>query len=408
MLDDARLRIRAVQDGDVAARPAVRDQRADLFDEPLRLERVARRFLHAHRFALAGIGPQVLAEAAAVVRDQRIRAIEDVALRAVVLLEPDQVADAELALERGHVRDPRAAEGIDALVVVAHGEQHRRFSREQLQPRVLQRVRVLELVDQDVPKPRTVVLAQHLVALEQFVAAQQQFGEIDDPLALALFVVRRIQLDHAPRVVVPGLDLRSAPSFVLGRVDEVLQVLRRELLVVDVQRSQQALDRRELVLRIENLERLRQVRVPVMRPQHPVRQPVERADPHPPRVDREHRAESRQHLARGLVRERDREHALRADLPGRDQPCDARREHARLAAAGAGEHECVLRRQRHGGKLLFVQVGEKPRHALQAASLAKERRCSGPRFNDARSCGCAATRPAGAAKALRGGSRRNG
>ena len=51
-------------------------------------------------------------------------------------------------------------------------------------------------------------------------------------------------------------------------------------LVVDVVRLVQPLDQRELVLRVEDLEELRQVRVAVMRAQHPVAQAVERADPH--------------------------------------------------------------------------------------------------------------------------------
>jgi hypothetical protein len=68
-----------------------------------------------------------------------------------------------------------------------------------------------------------------------------------------------------------------------------LQVARRILLVVDVERLQQALDRRQLVGGIEDLERLRQARVAVMRAQQPVAQAVEGADPHAARVDRQHR-----------------------------------------------------------------------------------------------------------------------
>ena len=45
------------------------------------------------------------------------------------------------------------------------------------------------------------------------------------------------------------------------------------------------------------------------------------------------------HLAGRLVREGDGEDAVRRDALDLDQPGDAVREHARLAAAGAGEHQ---------------------------------------------------------------------
>ena len=59
------------------------------------------------------------------------------------------------------------------------------------------------------------------------------------------------------------------------------------------------------------------------------------------------------HLARGLVRERDGEDAVRRGAFGLDEPGDAVREHARLAAAGAGEHEHGPER---GGDRLALRV----------------------------------------------------
>ena len=214
------------------------------------------------------------------------------AVRTVVLLELDQVADPVLSLERRHVADVGAAKRVDALVVVAHGEYGARAAvgpaGEQSDPAVLQDVGVLELVDQDVPEPVLIVLAQQLVALQQFVAAQQQFGEVDDTFTLALFVVGRVQLDEAPVVVVVDFDLAGAQRLLLAVIDEVLQVARRILFIVDVERLQQALDRGQLILRIEYLEGLRQRRVAMMRTQHPVAQTVESADPHATRIDRQH------------------------------------------------------------------------------------------------------------------------
>ena len=175
------------------------------------------------------------------------------------------------------------------------------------QPLVLQRVRVLELVDEQVREAALVVLAQAVVAGEQLVAAQQQLREVDHAFALAHRVVERVVLDLPARELVARLDHVRPQALLLGVGDEPLQLARRKAVVVDVVRAVHALDERQLVLRVEDLEELRQVRLAVMRAQHPVAQAVERADPHAARVDGRERGQPQQHLARGLVGERHRE-----------------------------------------------------------------------------------------------------
>ena len=67
------------------------------------------------------------------------------------------------------------------------------------------------------------------------------------------------------------------------------------------------------------------------------------------------------HLARGLVRERHRENAVRRGVFDLHQPGDAMREHARLAAARAGEHERRRERRGDGRALRIVErarIGE--------------------------------------------------
>jgi hypothetical protein len=154
MLDHARLRVRAVQHRDLAARRAVGDQVLGLLDDP-RASAGPSWLVHAHLLAVAGVGAQVLAQALAVVGDQHVGRIEDVAVRAVVLLQLDQVLDVEFALESAHVADVGATEGVDALVVVADRKQRAAL----LVPwpassfsHLLQVVGILELVDQDVRK----------------------------------------------------------------------------------------------------------------------------------------------------------------------------------------------------------------------------------------------------------------
>ena len=70
----------------------------------------------AQLLALALRGPEVLAQARLVLRDDRVGRVEDVALRAVVLLELHDFLHAEVAHELVHVADFGSAEAVDRVV----------------------------------------------------------------------------------------------------------------------------------------------------------------------------------------------------------------------------------------------------------------------------------------------------
>ena len=400
VLDHPRLRVRPVEDGDLAPREAVARERLDLLRHPVRFVAVGLRLVDAQRLALARRRPQVLAEPAPVVRDERVRGVQDVAVRAVVLFQPDHVPDLELALEVGHVADVRAAEPVDRLVVVAHREEGILLPGEELQPLVLQPVRVLELVDEDVPEARLIVSAQHLVPLQELVAAQQQLGEVGDALLPGLLVVRGVELARATaELVVAGRDLVRPQPLLLLVVDVPLHRPGLEAVLVDVHALEHPLHERELVLRIEDLEALRQAGVAVMRAQHPVAEAVKGADPHPARRHRQHRRDAREHLLRRLVGEGHREHAGRAHVAGVDQPGDARREHARLPRSRAGEDQRVLAREGDGLELLGVEVIEEAGHSRLLASR-RDSTCSASPVRAPRGPG-AQIRPAGRSSPIR-------
>ena len=102
-------------------------------------------------------GPEILAEPPGVVRDQRVRRLQDVARGAVVLLEAKQLRGRVILGEAREVLHARAAPAVDGLVVVAHHERRAVLARHQQRPRVLDRVRVLELIDQHVPEAMLVM-----------------------------------------------------------------------------------------------------------------------------------------------------------------------------------------------------------------------------------------------------------
>src|SRR5207244_11732403 len=105
---------------------------------------------HDDLVALAGAGPQGLAEAAAVVGDDAGGGGEDLRRRAVVLLQPDDQRAGEIALEFEDVADLGAAPAVDRLIVVADAAQVAVLLGQQPQPQILRDVGVLVLVDQQV------------------------------------------------------------------------------------------------------------------------------------------------------------------------------------------------------------------------------------------------------------------
>ena len=277
---------------------------------------------------------------------------------AVVLLELDDRAGIELALEVAHVRDLGTAEAVHRLVVVADCEHRVLRPGDQLQPVELQAVGILEFVDQDVREARAVVFADRLVPGQQFVAAQDQLGKVGHALALALRLVHRVDLDQLPRLVVERLDRPGPQPGIFLRADEPCGIARLEAFFVDTVGLHHPLDQGYLVRGVHDLERLRQPGLAVVGAQHAVGEPVEGAHPHAAGVDRQHRGDAGQHLACGLVGEGHCQQAERIDLPRLDQPGDARGQYPRLAAAGTGEDHRGLARQGDRGELLRIQVFE--------------------------------------------------
>ena len=100
--------------------------------------------------AIVLIRPQLLALAPLIVADNGVRGVENVACAAVILLKADSAALLILALERENILYRRAAEFIDALVIVADDADIAETARKKRREQVLQAVRILILVDEDV------------------------------------------------------------------------------------------------------------------------------------------------------------------------------------------------------------------------------------------------------------------
>ena len=154
VLEHARLRVGAVEDGDVGVGDALLGQPLDLAGDVAGLFVLVGQLAHADRLAAGGLGPELLALAARVARDDRVRGVEDAFGRAIVLLELDHAGVGEVLLEVEDVAHVGAAEAVDRLVVVADDDEVAVLARQQLDPAVLHGVGVLVLVDEDLLEDR--------------------------------------------------------------------------------------------------------------------------------------------------------------------------------------------------------------------------------------------------------------
>jgi len=132
--------------------------------------------------------------------------------------------------------------------------------------------------------------------------------------------------------------------------------------IVHIQRFQQAFDAGELILDVENLKSLRQPGLAPVRPQKAVAQTVKSADPHAPHWNGQLRRQPRHHFLRRLVGEGHGQNASGRDLPGGNQPGNARGEHPRFAASGSGEDQGIFSRQGDSGVLLGIELLDEGRH----------------------------------------------
>ncbi len=358
LLEGARLGVGTVEDRRGRQRQAAAGVLADPLDHEVGLVALVEGSVQPDRLAARGLGPQLLAEPVLVPADDLVGGAEDDAGRAVVLLQLED-RRAEVAAEVLHVLDAGAAPAIDGLVVVADDERRARLAADQLDPVVLHAVGVLELVHQHVPEAMAVEVGQLRLVADHLEAAQQQLGEVHHAELVAAALVEVVQPDQlAARRVAAVLQVLRPPALVLLAVDEALHLARDPALLVQVLLPEQLAHQPVLVVVVEDLEVLRQPGLAPVPAQQAVRDAVEGADPQRAGRHVQQRLDPAAHLAGRLVGEGDGEQALRGDALLLDEPGGTVREHARLAAAGAGEDQRRGQRRADGRALRLVQRRE--------------------------------------------------
>lgn len=339
----------------------------DAVDHEARFVEFVEGAVEGNRLAFAAFGPQIFAHAPVVVGDQGVGRFQDVAGGTVVLLQADGFRAGEILQEALDVFHLRAAPAVDRLVIVADDHHVAVAARQQADPGVLDAVGILEFVHQHVGETLAVVVEDMRLVQPQLVRAQQQLGEIHQPGAIAGFLIGLIDAQPGGlyRVVV-GLDVLRAQALVFLAVDVPHRLTRRPLLLIDVQRLDDALEQPQLVVAVEDLEILRQVGFQVVGAQQTMRQAVEGADPHAALAGADQMFDTVAHFRRRLVGEGHRHDRIRRTVLHRQQPGDAMHQYPRLAAARPGQNQQVAARRRHGFTLFFIQaveqIGDVHRH----------------------------------------------
>ena len=316
---DPTLRIAAIQHRHFFARKSIAfDQLANFIHQPLRFCKITGGLIHPHRFTNALVGAQIFAQAIFVVANERVGRIQNVAVTAVVLFQLNLVLHTKLPHKVGHVAYARTAKSVNTLVIIAHGQHRTAMFRWQacnhLDPGVLQLVGVLKLINEHMLEARSVVQANGVVVAQQFKRTQHQLAKVDHTFSLALVFVELVDLHFATRFIVAHIDVFGTQTVFFATRNEPLQLLGGKSLVIDLVLFAQALDGRQLVLRVQNLEGLRQVGHFVMGPQKSVAQAVKGANPHAPNIDRQHGLQAEHHFFGGFVGEGDCHHAARPHL----------------------------------------------------------------------------------------------
>jgi len=154
-----------------------------------------------------------------------------------------------------HILDLRAAPAVDRLIVVSDHEQLIPVAGKQAHQGILQRIGVLELIDQNMSEALLVVGASGVIVAQKFEGAQQQLGEIDQPRSFAVVLVKAVDCDLLGlKGVVEAFDAVGTTPFFLVVVDEALHLTGREFAFIDFCIADNATYQTILVIGVKNLE----------------------------------------------------------------------------------------------------------------------------------------------------------
>ncbi len=262
-------------------------------------------------FACFAVGEERLAEAALIMRDEAGGGCENMAGRAVIALEPDDLRAGKILAEAQDVIDIGAAPAIDRLIVVADAADIVPALGQELQPEILDRVRVLIFIDQHVAEAVLKFLQHIRIFAKEPQAFEQKIAEIGgvqnfQPLLIEL--IKLLPLAIAESRGFARRHMRRRQPAILPGIDLIGEAARRPALFIDIFGGEHLLQQPDLIVGVENGEGGFEADKLGMTAQNLGRDRVERAEPGHAFAGRA--GEQRNavlHLARRLVGEGDGE-----------------------------------------------------------------------------------------------------
>jgi hypothetical protein len=174
LFKDAALSVRPEED----RRAPLDRQRGESPDHPGRLGMLVGRGVNEDRCAAGACRAQDLSPSLPIVRDERRRGVQHRLTRAVVVLEPNDAGARVVALELEDVSDGRAAPRVDRLVLVPYDRQIAGRANQEPENRVLNRIGVLVLIDEDEAEQSAPAVSDSRVALEEGGDPDQEVVEV--------------------------------------------------------------------------------------------------------------------------------------------------------------------------------------------------------------------------------------
>ena len=263
------------------------------------------------------VGPQLLALAADVVADNFVCGIENVAGRAVILLQTDGFRVLELLFKLQNVRDGCTAELVDTLVVIADNADVLVIACQQAGEHILRVVGILILVHEHIAELALVVFKHLGVVLQQQNGFHDNIVEIQcTGLFHGLFVIAVDVCDLFTEVVTGGIraELTRGHQLVLRAGDHAHHGSRIKILGIEIELSHYVENDALLVVLIVDGERALKAEQINMLAQNAQAGCVEGVRPDSGRgfLVTEGELQTLAQLARGFIRERDRNHLPRA------------------------------------------------------------------------------------------------
>ena len=238
IFEDTRLGVGAVEHGDIVVTRALGVQLFDLAGNPATLVALIACLEGLDLLAVALGRKQALVLALRVVTHHGVGGAQDMARRAIVLLQLDGLAVFKVLLKVQDIGDVGATPAINGLVIVAHDHEVLVLGGQQVGDLVLDVVGVLILVDANVAEA-LLVLVEHLGAgAQQLERAHEQVVEVHRVGGTqAAF---QLQVDLRGLFVVGAVGgfehVLGADHGVFGRADLAADHVDGELLLLDTER----------------------------------------------------------------------------------------------------------------------------------------------------------------------------